>query len=263
VVDSPNGATSGVRVNRFSLSNDDAAPAETEAETPVDDPDAPAIKRFAAAATNPDGLPEMAIVLTDDGTLDGAIPALASLSFPVSVMLDPLQDGAEDRMNAYRDAGFEVGLIADLPPSATAQDAAVYFEVALGALPEAIAVLDATGETQSDAEVVQQTIAALSRDGLGLLTVPRGLNTAPRVAADRGVAAGVIFRELDTRGEEARTIQRYIDQAAFRARQTTAVILLGQLRPETLRALIAWSETQARGGQIAVVPVSTVMTDDG
>lgn len=257
------GGNTGVRVNRLTggataaQATDDAPQEAPEAETFPEG--TPAITRYAAAYSNPDDLPEMSVVLTDDGSFDGAVAAVAGIPFPVSVMLNPSLEDAQDRMNAYRAVGVEVGMEAALPPSATATDVAIYFEAALAAMPQAIAILDAQGETQGDMDVIQQTVAALSENGQGLITVPRGLNSAPRVAAENGVPAGVIFRDLDAEGQDGSVIRRFMDQAAFRARQDTGVIMLGQVRPETISALIQWGSA-SRAGQVAVVPVSATLT---
>jgi len=263
------GGSTGVRVNRLTDNDEEEQPPqqsndtdETAPATPELPDDAPAVQRYAAVAENPDELPELSVVLADDGSFDGGIAAVAGLPFPVSVMLSPSIPNVENRMAAYRAAGVEVGMLVNLPPAATASDVAIYFEAAMSSVPEAFAVLDATGDTQSDADVIRQTISVLSEDGHGLITVPRGLNTAPRVAAEAGVAAGVIFRDLDGDGQDARTIQRFMDQAAFRAGQTPGIMLLGRVRPDTISALTRWGAQSSRAEQVAVVPSSAILTSE-
>ena len=255
----PGGGT-GVKVNRFGADGvEDTVEAETAAPDPESFPDGtPAIVRFGVAGENPNDLPEMSIILVDDGSQSNPVAAVSGIGFPVSVMLDPTIADAAERLAAYRAAGIEVGLVAALPPSATPTDVAVFFEAALGTLSETVAVLDAGGETQADTEVIRETVAALAEDGRGLITVPRGLNSAQRVAAENGVPAGVIYRELDGEGQDSRVIGRFLDQAAFRARQDSGVILLGKVRDDTLAALTEWA-TGSRAQQVAMQPVSTVL----
>jgi polysaccharide deacetylase 2 family uncharacterized protein YibQ len=88
--------------------------------------------------------------------------------------------------------------------------------------------------------------------------VSRGLNTALRAAAEQGVPTGVIYRNLDGEGQGARVIRRFMDQAAFRARQDGGVVLLGQIRGETISALIQWGAAN-RASQVALVPISKVL----
>lgn len=257
---------SGVRVNRLSVGTAAALAdaAETEAADAGADEEVfpegtPALIRYAAEGANPDGRPEVSVILMDDGSFDGAISAVAGVSFPVSVMLNPSVPDATDRMAAYRAAGIEVGVLAALPASATASDVAVFFEAAFATLPETVAVLDA-GEAglQANQDVISQSIEALSEDGRGLVTVSRGLNSALRTAEDQGVPTGVIYRHLDAEGQDARVIRRFLDQAAFRARQESGVVLLGEIRGETISALIQWGAAN-RASQVAMVPISKVL----
>ncbi|MFC6759564.1 divergent polysaccharide deacetylase family protein [Sulfitobacter porphyrae] len=53
-------------------------------------------------------------------------------------------------------------------------------------------------------------------------------------------------------------IRRFLDQAAFKAGQEGAVIMLG-LRPDTISALLLWG-LQDRANSVALVPVSAVLT---
>ena len=68
----------------------------------------------------------------------------------------------------------------------------------------------------------------------------------------------VDVRDLDAEGQDARVIRRFLDQAAFRARQESGVVMLGRVRPDTISALILWG-TANRAGQVALVPVSAVL----
>ncbi len=73
--------------------------------------------------------------------------------------------------------------------------------------------------------------------------------------------AGLVFRELDNDGQKPDVIRRFLDNAAFKARQERGgVILLGHARPETLQALIEWSLGN-RAKSVAMAPVSAVLLD--
>jgi len=100
----------------------------------------------------------------------------------------------------------------------------------------------------------------LREDGLGLITLPQGLNTGHKAALRGGVAAGLIFRELDNDGQSGAVIRRFMDNAAFKARQNKGVILLGHARAETIQALIEWSLGN-RAKSVALAPVSVVLQD--
>jgi polysaccharide deacetylase 2 family uncharacterized protein YibQ len=76
-----------------------------------------------------------------------------------------------------------------------------------------------------------------------------------------GVPAATIYRDLDGEGQDAQVIRRFIDQAAFRARQDSGVVLLGRMRPDTVTALINWGNDK-RAAQVAQVPLSAVLRGD-
>lgn len=251
----PGGGAEGVTVRR--PGDGDGAEGQAPAEEPV--PEGPALERFAAEFTPPEGLPLMSVILIDDGSMAGGAVALSSLPFPVSVALDPGDEGAAAKMRSYRAAGFEVLVLSTLPEGAQPVDVEVNLGAAFGLIPEAVAVLDAeNGGLQSNRAVTDQAMAALGSDGRGVVTVSKGLNMAARAAEQAGVPAGVVFRDLDGEGQDARVIRRFVDQAAFRARQDSGVILLGRVRPDTISALTLWGNAN-RAGQVALAPVSAVL----
>ena len=254
----PQGVTD-IPVNRVTGGlEEDTAEAPASEAAPVD-PDAPAIDQYKAAFDNAEGKPTMSIILLDEGQLDGAAQALADVPFPVTVVLDPTRPGVSDAMAAYRAAGLEVAVLAALPAGARPSDVEVTFGAAFGALPESVALVDpGEGNLQGDRAVMAQAMAALAEDGRGLVTISRGLNTGVQAAEDAGVPTGLIFRDLDSQGQDARAVSRFLDQAAFRARQEPGVILLGRMRAETLDALSSWGEAN-RAGQVAMAPVSAVL----
>jgi len=154
----PGGATPGVRVNRIGVGSDEAGTASDTQEAPAAPTEfpegTPASVRYAAPYTNPQGIPELSVILVDDGSFDGAVASVADIT-------------------------------------------------------------------------VAETVAALAEDGRGLITVSQGLNSSLRIAESEGVPTSVIFRDLDGEGQDTRVIRRFMDQAAFRARQNSGVVLLG------------------------------------
>ena len=232
-----------------------AAPEETEATAQTN-----ALVDFAAASGDDGTKPLMSIVLIDDGSMSAAAAALAGLSFPVTIALDPLQENAAALMTRYRNNGFEVAVLAKLPEGVVPSDVEITFESVFSTLPETIAVLDiGNGGLQADRAVTDQVMNILASQGRGFVTVSQGLNMAVRAAEQAGVPAAVVYTDLDVGGQDARIVRRFVDQAAFRARQESGVVLVGRMRPDTISALIFWGST-SQDDQIAIVPLSAVLT---
>ncbi|SIT77065.1 Uncharacterized conserved protein YibQ, putative polysaccharide deacetylase 2 family [Yoonia rosea] len=256
-------ASGGVRINRPGAEPaeaEDAAPATAEAdEFPAD---APALMRFAAPFENGNGLPKIAVVLVDTDAMADAAPALTTLGFAPTVAINALADGAGEKMAAYRAAGLEVALQADLPSGARPADVEVAFEAAFQLLPEAAMLFSLGAGAIQDRSVNTQVMQILAADGLGFVTVQRGLSDATRAAEQAGVPAVTILRDLDGENEDSGAIARALDQSAFRARQTGDVVIMGRMTPETLAALRDWAG-QLDQSTLAIVPVSAILLSQG
>jgi polysaccharide deacetylase 2 family uncharacterized protein YibQ len=257
-----------VRTNRLPTL---VAPSGTE-EAQTDVPDvseiltpqsALPVERFSVAMENPEGKPMMAIVLMDEGVDLSAgtigLPALRSFPYPVSFAVDAMLPDATERMAAYRAEGFEVLAMVNLPDGAQASDAEVSLSVAFKAVPEAVGLLEGTGNgVQTTRDAANQVADILQQEGYGFVTQNRGLNTVQKLAAKAGVPSAVVFRDFDGANQTPTVIRRFLDQAAFRAGQEGGVVMLGRLRDETISALLIWG-LQDRAAKVAMVPVSGIL----
>jgi polysaccharide deacetylase 2 family uncharacterized protein YibQ len=245
-------------------SDDEAAAPEASTEEAATDEAAepaegPALQVYGTPFENPEGRPLLSIVLVHvgDGPPDPA--QLASLPANVSFAVDAGGANAPDIARAYRAAGREVVMIPSLPASATPQDIEQALQANFDRVPEAVALMDLTGSSfQSDRNAVSQVVAVAGATGHGLITFPRGLNTAHQEAQRSGVPAGLIFRDIDGAGEDQEQIGRALDRAAFRARQDEAVILVGTTAVQTLAAVIEWS-LGTRAQSVTIAPVSAAL----
>ncbi|WP_417208199.1 divergent polysaccharide deacetylase family protein [Antarctobacter sp.] len=227
------------------------------AALPEDSP----LVRFSAPVTVPDGVPRMAVVLVDDGSGPLGPSGLKAFPFPVSFAISPAHPDAAAAAQGYRDLGFEVLVLGDMPDGAQAADVEVTMAGLIRAIPQAVAVLeDPDGSLQDSREVSSQVAAFLGDSGHGLITQPKGLNTAQKLALKDGVPAVTLFRDFDGEGQDASMIRRTLDQAAFRARQEGGVVMMGRLRADTISALVLWG-LQDRSDTIALVPVSVVLAE--
>ncbi|MFV0515576.1 MAG: divergent polysaccharide deacetylase family protein [Jhaorihella sp.] len=244
----------GIGTQVVPLTERNAAAPETPAA-----PRVPPIEAFAAPFDNPEDKPLMAIVLIDDDKSLG-VEALSDLGFPITMAIDPAAPDAAEKMARHRAAGREVVALADLPAAASARDAEVSLEVWLEVLGQSVALLEGDGPgLQGSRALSDQVTAIAAADGRGLIFRNNGLNTAQKLAARDGIPSAVLFRDFDGAGQSPTVMRRFLDQAAFRAGQQGAVIMLGRVRPDTISALALWG-LQDRAARVALAPVSVVLT---
>lgn len=236
--------------------------AEAEAGEEVAVPGAaaagPAIRAFAMEYDAPEGTAMVSVILMHEGSEPLSAPDLARVPPEVVFAVDAGAANAAGIAAAYRGAGREVVMIPALPAGAAPQDVEVALGANLEAIPEAVALIDVSGSSfQSDREAVAQVVDVITDTGHGLITFPRGLNTAHQQAERAGLPTGLIFRLLDGDDETDEQIRRTLDRAAFRARQSDAVILVGRASPGTMAAVTAWAADAA--GDVALAPVSKAL----
>lgn len=234
-------------------------PSVADEDIPEEEP-LPPLQKYAAPFDNPENKPLMAIVLIDDGSSPVSYEALADFPYPISYAVDADWPGAAEAARKYRAAGLEVLALADLPEGASARDTEVAMQVFLDAVPQAVAVMEGTDTgLQSSREATEQLIPILQDSGHGLVLFSEGLDTAQKLIAREGVPVVSVFRDFDGEGQNATAIRRFLDQAAFKAGQSDAgVVMVGRLRAETVSALLLWG-LQDRAASVALAPVSAVL----
>lgn len=206
-----------------------------------------------------DSRPLMSIVLMDEPGSLGA-EALAEFPYPLSFAIRADDPDAKSKAAARRAAGFEVLMLVDLGAEATPKDAEMAMEVWLPQMPEAVGLIEGVDSGFQGTRALADQVAALAAsEGLGLVTQANGFNTVQKLAARDGVPAGVVFRDFDGAGQDPRAIRRFLDQAAFRANQEGAVIMLGRLQPDTISALLLWG-LQDRASRVQLAPISASLS---
>ncbi|WP_095589790.1 divergent polysaccharide deacetylase family protein [Actibacterium ureilyticum] len=256
-----------VRVNRLpTIGGEGPAPAApgslpggTGADTAPDD--GRALTRNAVPFDPVDGKPLFSVILIDAPGTRLSPEALRELAFPVTFVVDAAQKDASIAARDYRQAGHEVIMMAGgLPDGATAQDVEVSLTTYLNRVPNAVAVMDpGIAGGQTNRAMLRQMVAIAGESGHGLVSFERGLNAAQQVATSQGVPNAMVFRVLDAKGEDAGTIHRYLDRAAFKAGQQGQVAVLGHTRPDTLSALLTWA-LAGKGGEMNLAPISALLT---
>lgn len=219
-----------------------------------------ALLRNAVAVEVPQGRPLMAIVLIDEGNDALGLEALGAFPYPLSIAIPASRADAGEAAARYREAGFEVLLVVDLPEGAGPSDVETAMAAWLDRVPQAAAVIEGDGTgLQSSREASAQLAPILLETGHGLVMRPNGLDTAQKLIAREGVPSATLFRDFDGQGQNAAAVRRFLDQAAMRAGQQEAgVIMLGRLRADTISALLLWG-LQDRAASVALVPVSAVL----
>ncbi len=242
-------------------SGGEAAPAAPTPAPAVARSEVSPLERYAVPAEAEDDAPRMAIVLIDDGTGPLGPDTVGEFPFAVSFAIPASHPDAAATAQGYRDAGFEVLAIAGVPEGAQATDVEVTLEGSLGAVPEAVAVMEAPGDgLQATRAISEQAAQYLGASGHGLLMQPKGLNTGEALARREAVPTVTVFRDFDGEGQDPRVMRRFLDQAAFKARQEGAVVMLGRLRADTVSALLLWG-LQDRASSVALVPISLVLRE--
>lgn len=245
-----------VRVNRPGATPDASADA---AEAAPEAGDLTPLVRYAADFDYAADLPMIAVVLLDNAMIMDAPAVLSGLPFVPTIVLNASAPDVTARMRAYRDAGIEVLLQADLPQGAQPSDVETTYLAAFGLVPEAIAVFsNGTGPEAADRALTDQALRLVGDEGRGFVTLPRGLGGALRNVSADGVPVAQIARELDGAGESRDAIERALQQAALRARQSGHVILLGRATPDTLAAIRNWAQ-RSDPAQISLAPVSAIL----
>ena len=162
-------------------------------------------------------------------------------------------------MGVYRASGFEVLAMVNLPSGARATDVEVSMPVLLGKLPEAVAIMETPDAgLQTSREVIEQVTEYAGDSGHGLLLFPKGLNTARKLAAKEGVPSATVFRDFDSKGQNASTIKRFLNHAGMKAESEGGVVMIGRLRADTISALLLWG-LQDRGDRLELAPVSVLL----
>ncbi len=242
----------------------DAVPAEgagitDESYDAALDESLPPIRRFARPFDNPGQKPLFSILLEDRGDeVDRA--ELAALSLPLTIVIDPLSEGAAERAAVWRSAGQEVVLaLSGLPAGATPADVEQTLQALADRLPEAVAVIDPDGKVfQTDRLLASQIVAILAQQGRGLVSFDQGLNAADQVARREGVGSATIFRRIDIDNATGPEVKRYLDRAVFRAAQEGEVAVIGTLTPQIVAGLMEWT-VEGRAATVALAPVTALM----
>lgn len=232
---------------------------EPEAQAEVSSDPQPAIEANAQPFDNPETKPILSIVLIDEGQGAAPLAALGAFPYPISFAVPVGAPDAGDRMARYRAAGHEVIALVNLPENATAGDVETAASVWFQTLPETVAIMEDAGKSlQSGREVSEQLAQVLLESGHGLILYRESLDTARNFASRAGVPAATIFRDLDGQDQSAAVIRRFLDNAAFRAGQEGAVIMVGRMRAETISALLLWGLAD-RADRVALAPASAAL----
>ena len=237
------------QVSRFGVTQQTGAAAEPapEPELEPEARDLPALLAHAATFEQGETRPLLAIVLLAQPDVPIDADAIAALPIPVTVALTP-QDA--EQADALRAMGLEIAL-----QIGEASDAAL--DAALAALPETVALLDdAEGTLQTDRDALDRVLVRMRQTGHGLVTYPRGFNTAERMAAREGLAAATLFRDLA--GLPEAEMRRVLDRAGFAAGLEGTAVVAAPLQPDVLATLVGWALGD-RSDAIAIAPVSAVL----
>ena len=206
-----------------------------------------------------DDRPLMAIVLIDTGEYNFGPEALASFPYPISFAIDPLRDDAIALADKYSAKGFELLLTADLPQDGDASLVELALEPTLESFDGVVGLLEGSdGGLQGNIALAEGVLDMIEETDYGLVLRSKGLNATQQQADGRELPVDTLFRDFDGAGQNATVIRRFLDQAAFKARQEGSVIMVGRLRPATISALLLWG-FQDRAASVRLTAISEVL----
>ncbi|NOX73353.1 MAG: hypothetical protein GXP03_06950 [Alphaproteobacteria bacterium] len=223
-----------------------------------------ALLRNKTVFQNPSGKPLMSIILLDAGAEGLKKEDLLTFSFPVTFALDPNAAGVTADAKVYARKGFEVLAMAPtgtqaLEAAENDADIAAALSGIFARIPQAVGLVDQPEATlQQSPKLAAQVIASFEETGHGLLTYDIGLNSTDQKARSAGIYADTVFRVLDSEGENATKIKRYLNRAVLEAGKNGSVIVIGRTYPETVTALFSWA-LSAKSATISLAPVSAVL----
>gem|GEM_PF-3830757 len=204
--------------------------------------------------------PLMGVVLVDKGGAAELRSGLSGLSAPITFAVDTELEGAADVAQVYRNAGFEV--VVALPTSGAAmalEDVPLRLAAAMDAVPGATTILDVpNGQILRDRELMQVALQTLRVTGHGLLTYGAdGGNTVPQFADQVGVFSDVVSTVIDDDPSPEAMLAK-LEQSVLEARRAGAVVVVGQMTPETVSTLFQWV-VGAQASDITIAPISVVL----
>lgn len=226
-----------------------AATTQPEAEKPET-----ALESFAAPFERTDNRPLYSIVILDDASSGIGPSALDSFPLPLTIAIDPTGPNAQDRMFDFASAGFEIVIQSPLSGNVNASDLAQLSQ----SLPLSVAYV-AENASAFGGVATRDASDALSGLGLGLLVLDDRGGIAG-LARSAGVPSAVPVVDLDAKNQSSATIRRFMDQAAFKARQEGSAVIIARLRPATISAFLIWAQ-QSRVDTVAVAPLSAVLLE--
>ena len=153
------------------------------------------------------------------------------------------------------EAGFEVLLTVDLSKDAAPSEIRAALRSGFAEVTQAVAVLEGSAGGLPVAGVAP----ILGQTGHGLVSRAPQSDPARNVLTLSDVAAVSLQRDLDGQGQGVDAISEALDQAAAEADAQRGVIVLGRMRPDTVRALSLWSG-QGGARRVALAPVSAVLS---
>lgn len=253
----------GVVVDRLPQVGSSAPDGTQISEAETDQPDPASLtplERYAAPFTEEPGKPLYSIVLIDPGVGAGGLDAqtIAATGLPMTIAIDPTRENAASDAEIFRKAGYEVAMLAGpLPQGAGPEDLEVALEAWKQALPEAVALVERPQpEFQNNRMLARQMVSALDRDGLGLVTLKIGFDSANQIAQSAGLPNAQAWRVVDGGREKAPVIARMLSRAGFEADRDGQVVVVLSAWPESLQGIDDWYAGEQ--GKFALAPVSAV-----
>ena len=237
------------------VANDVPPPRIKPSQAPV----IPALVKFAERNDRTADQAQMSIILLHDESSIVDLDILAAFPHPISFAIDPKESNSVSAMQTYRARGFEVIMLASFDNRASSEHIRSTLRTGLQALPQTVAVMESqAGSMQINPAIAAGVSEILQNTGHGLILLPSEAHSVRALAQRIGVPTATVFRDVDGKNQDSLIIQRLLDQASLIARNEGPTIIVGRLRPETIKALVLWG-LQERSSRVALTPISSIL----
>lgn len=206
--------------------------------------------------------PVLSVILIDDGKITNQLSDLKKLDIPFAIAVPVDDPNAASKAVSYQTAGFEVLAMAprsvslSLTGGQTKDQVADLLQQYFDMMPQALGLIDRPAAVlQKDQRLLNAVVSYFETTGHGLITYAGGLNGSKRIADQKNVLNGEVFKFVDKSGETGPPLLQELDRVAREARSKDRAIVMATASNATLLSFAKWRDTPSARG-VTLAPIS-------